>query len=231
MPYTKRATRYLEATRTRRAKAAAAARAGPAMPIATMARFNRAGSELKAINYLTPVGFNSIGSSWVEFDLFNSISQGDDIGQRNGRRIYVRAIEIRGILAGAQSNIATDDTYNNVRLVLAKYTGAAGSITPLGSSGGAIVITTSIVPGYGQNVQRVFYDKLHTLQSPGRDSVGYMSTAKTITIKLKTPMLVTFNGSGAGTQMDHVVLSAISDSVIAPNPGFTYFGATVYFTD
>jgi len=227
----KRGARYLAATRTRRAKAAAAARAGPAVPITAMARFNRSGSELKSFTSGLPAGFNSIGNAWVETDVFSAIAQGDDISQRNGRRIYVRAIEIRGVLAGAQSNIVTDDAYNDLRLIVAKYTGGTGNITPLASAGAGMSLTSAIIPGNGHNCQRVFYDQLHTLQSPGRDSVGYVATAKTITIKLKTPMLVTFSGTAAGTQMDHVVISATSDSLVAPNPGFTFMSYTVYFTD
>lgn len=227
----KRGARYLEATRARRAKAAAAARAGPAVPLPTMVRYSRAGTELKAQNTILPAGFNSIGNTWAETDLLASLSQGDDIGQRNGRRVYVRAVELRGVLAGAQSNLATDDAYNNVRIVVARYTGGAGSLTPLGSSGGAILFSTALVPGYGQNCQRVYYDKIHTLQSAGRDSVGYVACAKSISIKLKTPMLATFNGVGASTNLDHLVVSCISDSTLAPNPGFILYGCTLYFTD
>lgn len=231
---TKRGSRYLDATRARRAKRVAATRAagaGPAIPISTMAVFNRRGTELKAMALTTPFGFNSIPNTWVETDLLDRLSQGDDIGQRNGRRVYVRAIEIRGLLAGAQSNIVTDDAYNNVRIVIGKYTGGIGALAPLSGSGGAITLSSAIVPGYGQNCVHVYYDQIHTLQSPGRDSVGYVATAKGFVVKLKTPMLCTFSGTGVNTNMDHLVVSCISDSALAPNPGFTFWSAVVYFTD
>jgi len=227
----KRGARYLEATRARRTKAASARRAAGPVSIATMARFSRAGTELKTQLLALPAGFNSVGSSWVESDVLALLAQGDDIGQRNGRRIYLRGLEIRGILAGAQSNIVTDDAYNNLRIVVARYTGTAGGITPLGSSGGGVNFSGPVVPGYGQNCLQVYYDKTHSLQSPGRDSVGYIATAKPISIKLKLNMLCTFQGTGSGSNNDHIVVSCISDSLVAPNPGWTFYSAALHFTD
>lgn len=173
-----------------------------------------------------PAGWGSIGNTWAEHDPLQLVSAGTDIQNRLGRQIYVERLELRGTLVGGQSNIVTDDAYNTFRIVIASYKGAIGPITPLGTAG--IPLHYPILQGL-LTVEKVYYDKTIVVASPGRDSTGYMPASRYIRITVPIKRLYNYSQNAASTGMDHLVISCISDSAGAPNPGWNSLQIIPYF--
>lgn len=168
-----------------------------------------------SIQYLA-TNFSAVGNVWVENNFVN-FAQGDDIfAQRQGRRIAVTGFYLNGILQGGQSNLATDDNNNIVRLV----GWVAESATPMatGSTGINDILTKRSNP----YLMNKWMDRYINLRSAGRDSTGYMPASQTLRLyhKFRRPIIVDYSGTGTGTWNKAVGVSMISDSALAPSPGF-----------
>jgi len=157
--------------------------------------------------------WNSIGTSPVIFAPYQWVAEGTEDYQRVGRVIIARVAVIDGVIAGGQSNIATDDAYNVVRLGC--VLGAPG----LNMSG--LTVNTPADPRQFTGVVAFLWDQKFVLQSPGRDSTGYMPALKQVrkTIRLNRPLHYTSNATGTISGYDFVFY-AVSDSSLVPNPGF-----------
>lgn len=150
---------------------------------------------------------------------------GQNYNQKIGRVITPTYFKLRGLLHGAQSNLATDDSHNIFRIcvVSAEY-----DWTPT-----SIQTNNYIDPGKGlfRKVNKVFYDRTIALNSPGRDSTGYMAVQREVNIKipLRSMGKMTFDDSGNPERLLFLVM--VSDSVIIVNPGFTDGVARFYYKD
>lgn len=173
-------------------------------------------SESKYVSQYPTTNFSSVSTSWSEAN-FVSISQGDDVfAQRQGRRIAVTGFYLNGTIHGGQSNLATDDRTNSVRIVGTVSTNA----TPMASAGPGL--SDMITPRATAGVLLKWMDKHIILQSPSGDSTGYMPAIKTVKYyhKFKKPVIIDYSGTTSGTWNKAVCLSMISDSSVVSHPGF-----------
>jgi hypothetical protein len=143
------------------------------------------------------------------------VAQGlDDVGNRVGRLIHLKKVLLECSLVGGQQNIGLDDRYNQVRVMI--------SVGPAGLGSGAFSAMDMTQPSdprlYGIN--RILYDKIHMLQSPGRDSTGYMPAVSQVSVVIPLNLDVSYTGAAGNTLSSQCVyFSAVSDSVVAPHPG------------
>jgi len=160
---------------------------------------------------LTTVG--SIGTSWTE--IYPGIIEGTaGDSNRIGRRLSIKSIEIRGVLKPA-------DAYNVVRMVLS----VSSSASPMVGSGVGID-DPLLKPSYiGKVLKRVLFDKYILLNQGLIDSATTEYTPKLVPFKyyktFKKPIIVTYADSLSTTFDKILVLSIISDSIIASHPVFT----------
>lgn len=150
---------------------------------------------------------------------------GTSYGTRIGREIVATYFKFRGLLHGGQSNLATDDSHNIFRIVI--FT-AEGGYT---ASSSTISTNNFIDPGKGiyRQIRKVYYDRTFKLDSPGRDSTGYLAIQKEINIRLKLKFKVKYDDTNVPNKSLHVFM--ISDSALPVNPGFTDGQARLYFKD
>jgi len=169
---------------------------------------------------LSSAPFNSVSSAGAGAD-FNA-SQGTDWSQRIGRRVKVTKLSITGALHGGQSNLATDDSLNVVRIsVVVGVQGTAYS---------TYTVSSQLRPELQEGLVRVLYDNRFPLPVSARDSVGYIPSLRYLNIDVTVDHTVLFNGTGAGdVSSTTVTLLMISDSLLPTNPGFVSGNYTWYF--
>lgn len=175
---------------------------------------------------LTTSLFSSIPAAWQEVNLV-SMSQGVNEGERIGNKIRVTAFQFYGVLSGGQTNSVLDDNRNFVRIVLCTATYPSPLLT-------AVQGVNSPIQRDSCNVLlRKYWDKVVTLDSPGRDSVGYMPPTKIVKYykRFKKPIDIIFANTGAGTSGKFLTLSMISDSGAVPNPGFVQGFYKLHYED
>lgn len=175
--------------------------------------------------YISPGLPSSISSiSWTY--LFPFTDQGvESFSKRVGRKIAITSIQLHGTLQGGQSNLATDDKINSVRIICANFRlnglNALSTVNPFSSA----TLSTPILKSgqYGSYYNKIFYSKVMTLSSPGPDSTGYMPAFRRVHIKilLKKPIIVTYSDNGYEFPNQIPGIAFLSDSALAPNPGFT----------
>lgn len=185
----------------------------------------RPGYEVKFITNPMTAAFASVSTTTSFIDITALIGAGTDYFNRVGRQITLSKLQVSGLLVGGQTNLAVDDSYNSFRITVAA--GNTGMTwTPYGLTQ---VLSADLVPG----LDRVLYDRVFPLSSPGRDSTGYMKALKRIEINLDLPKIVThFQTAAAGSQNGNTVyLVMVSDSVAVPNPGFVDGSWVLRFVD
>ena len=141
---------------------------------------------------------SGIGTSWTENTYVPA--QGAGLSDRIGNKISITELSFSAVLVGGQSNLATDDNRNWFRLVMGIWknsaSGAASSHTPLYSNSypAHLPIDKQTQP----TLLIKCYDKTIVLNSPGRDSTGYMPAQKSIscTYKFSKPVVVTWDALG-----------------------------------
>lgn len=177
----------------------------------------------------SPTDYRSIGNTWLETDLTN-IAQGTGIAQRIGHEIKLKGFNYRGTLVGGQSNLATDDNRNTVRIVLGIWD--ATSSTPLTSNGATIDSYIAKDTTVSKGLVKKLYDSVIELQTPGRDSTGYLPAMKQLRKFIKlNKHFIRYYGSGSTNDNHKLILSMITDSAAPSHPGFVNGYVTVFFED
>jgi hypothetical protein len=168
-------------------------------------------------------GFQTISNTTVVNVVTSGIIGGDDFTNRNGRQILVRQVRLSGLLVGGQSNVITDDAYNQVRIVV--YTmGSNNALT--------FDLTASLDPRVQQNLKHVYLDKLITLHSPARDSVGYLPAIREVNFKVSMQFNQDYVSLAVNaTTGDYLAIAMVSDSTAVPHPGFVSGMIDVIFDD
>lgn len=180
-------------------------------------------AETKRAYYPLASAFGSISSTWQYFSF--ALGQGlDSLGQRIGKKIAITTVSFSGLLHGGQSNLATDDKVNSVRMVVMDCrlnNQALGTLTPLSGIGisDPIYKTTAI----GAMYSKIHYSKVINLASPGPDSTGYMPAIRHVKFRhvYRKPLIINYQDTSSTYPDKMPFICALSDSVLAPNPGFT----------
>lgn len=162
-----------------------------------------------------PTDFSSISSTWSEADRSN-VPAGAGESQRVGRHIAISGVHLEGVLSSGVSNLATDDKYNLVRIVIGIWTTA----TPCAGLDRDLPID-KWYQGKGKLIRKI-YDQVIPLESPGRDSTGYMPALRKVSIhrRFKNPVICTYADDTVNYPDKRVVFSFVSDSGVVTNPGF-----------
>lgn len=182
--------------------------------------------EMKYKNTLSTVSFASISNSWTELNL-TDISQGDSVIHRSGRELMIKAFHLNGILVGGQSNLATDDNRNIVRVVL----GLWDNSTPLTTAGADINSYIAPKQAQGAGLVKKYIDMIIPLVSQGQDSTGYMPAMRKINKFLKMSRKIQYSADTSTSSNTFLVLSMISDSSAVSNPGFVQGSIKIFFQD
>lgn len=197
--------------------------------------------EKKSIESYLNVYYSSIGSTtWTEQTLAN-IVQGMDINARIGRKISVLGVYLDGLLQGGFSGGAADDAYNVVRILLTTCRGLTAA--PMQTMGATLDCpikakgrAEALEPINDRDILRsVLYDKQYILNAKmvDTDGTGYVGGPRRVRIShtFKRPLSVTWGTSGTNSPSVSLWLSMLSDSTIAPSPGFIYGTLKVIFVD
>jgi len=196
-------------------------------------------TEPKIVPYSLATDYPAIDNTWHEHN-FGVLAEGVAGQQRLGERYYIESIYLTGHLMGGQS-VAADDPYNFVRIVIGLWNMGAGT-TPLASLAAQMddplwkkAPFTGVDPaGLAQNLKWKIWDKTIKLQSPGMMADGdLMPAVRNVTYykKFKKPIVMQF-GNVATTYANHsLIVSMISDSSLAPSPGFLTGYIYVKFRD
>lgn len=186
--------------------------------------------EDKTVTISLPASFSSISTTPVEYN-WCQISQGLDTGNRIGRRIRVKSLYFRGIVGLGASQIATDDPYNCLRIILATWKG--NTTTPLASVAGSSVNTVYHVRSGYPLLMKKYADKLVALNtSSGNVGGGYTPVQRKVEFFKKFKHLYINFGDNLYTSADKtLVLSMVSDSGAVPNPGFHAGYARMVYED
>jgi len=186
------------------------------------------GREVNQVNgALATCGFATIGTSIVSFDITKYVPAGTDFGTRTGRAIQLERVLLRGSLIGGQVNGAADESRNTIRLAMVVCSPFMPSIP-----GAAFNLNYPIDKRTWPTLKRVLWDKTLLLRSPDRDSVGYLPAGLQVDVEIPVREIVNYYGATTGYVSDNsVFLVAVSDSALAPNPGFTTGSITIEYID
>lgn len=183
--------------------------------------------ELKRIEtQLSASTMASIPSTGVYLNFVKGLAQGTDYNKRIGDKVAIMGWTLYGQLEGGQSNLATDDSHNFIRIMfLSTQQGAALSPTPNFD----LPINRQTVT----NLIAVYMSKMFSLYSPGRDSTGYMPALKMVKMsrKCRKPIVIKFSQGGSTTPSFDLLMYATSDSGVVPNPGFSNGWLRVFYVD
>lgn len=131
--------------------------------------------------------------------------------------IYPNRLTLGGILQGGQTNVATDDRQNSVRLVV--FEGYTGMLAANVTASWSLSNPTEV--RYLNGSLHVLHDELIPLVSPAPDSTGYMPAIASLHLEIPYSKRITYSGAAANsTSGVTVYLYMISDSGVAPSPGF-----------
>lgn len=185
-------------------------------------------SEDKFNSGLLSLSHASVATTWIEKEL-TELGVGGAGNQRVGDEVMVNNVGFEGVLVGGQANNSLDDNRNIVRIVMAIWDGRVA--TPLATNSVTISDILRKDEIVGKGLIRVLYDKVHILTSPGRDSTGYMPVQKHIKFNKKLLRKFKYASSTATEAQERIVLSIISDSTLAPAPGFVQGKWYITFKD
>jgi len=171
-------------------------------------------------NYLA-IMLPSISSSWTEHVLTN-ISPGSSGNNRIGRRLSVKYLELRGVLAGGNSLTAADDPYSVVRIVLGQWKTQSAPLTTA-----TVTMNMPIMKNMNgcQGLEKKYYDKyipLNVATAEAGAGDGYCPLIRNFHFRkyFKKPLVITFGDDTSNTSDHNIVLSCMSSSGIIPHPGF-----------
>jgi len=162
---------------------------------------------------LASVGTASVVQSVVE------IGGGTAYNERVGRYIELQDLRLTLTLLGGQSNLATDDVYNAVRIVVFRAdTGFSSAFT----------LATVFSPQILNGLEKVYFDRTVVLQPPAADTTGYMVATKQLNLVIPLRELHSYISANAnGSAPSRVFLGMVSDSVAVSNPGLAASSAIV----
>nr|WAE42901.1 MAG: capsid protein [Cressdnaviricota sp.] len=167
----------------------------------------------------------AISNAWTGTQYLGAITPGTGPANRIGNKIRVTGFYFRGLLLGEQTGLATDQTYNQVRLVmLAADNGFVTANLPTGSINQVIDKSNCLDLDYK------IYDKLFLLRSPGVDGVGFMPALKEVKIFKRMNSIINFK-TGTNFPDKNFGMYTQSDSTVIPHPAFATTTLRIYFTD
>jgi hypothetical protein len=187
------------------------------------------GAEVHQLINPAAAWFNSVGTTPIGYDVTGAVVLGQDYINRIGRLISLQRLFISGQLVGGQSNSATDDNRNVFRILVA--------ICDIGTTFTSAVFTVNgtVDPRTMPGLRRVLYDRMFSLNSPGRDSAagGYMPATRMVRVALRVRDRVTYTiGAGVGLNSNEgIYIWMVSDSAAVPHPGFESGSYGITFTD
>jgi len=178
-------------------------------------------TEDKVMYYTLQGLYTTIPNTWTERSLCTPVV-GTSGGDRIGRRIKIKSIQIKGVLTGGQDELLTDDSYNVVRLVLATFNYPSGT-TPLATY--AATIDQPLIKNINlAALRRVYFDKYIPLSCTSTEKGGgdgYTPMPKLVKYYKKfNNLYVTFGDDTVASPDKRLFLSAISDSAAVTHPGF-----------
>ena len=147
------------------------------------------------------------------------ISQGAYGHSRIGDEVFIRRFILKGALLGGQTGLTSDDSYNQIRLLLFIGPPNANMGTQLTNYG--IGLYSPITPSTCPLVYKKLYDKVIHLKSPGFDgTTGYIPTIKHCKISKRINRRATFlYGTTTPSRWD-LYFMYVSDSALPTHPGF-----------
>lgn len=192
--------------------------------------------EDKVIWQKLTANYASIGS-WNEQNICDPV-QGTAQNQRIGKKVNVKAIEIKGVIAQGSAQAALDDAYNVVRVIIATWN--AANNTPMATLEAATtgMINSPVKRGVDDYalLDRKLLDKyiplnVNTTERAAGD--GYTPQVKTFKyykrFKKSLPILWSDNGNTYPNR--RLILSCGSDSTAIPHPGFVSGYCIVHYED
>lgn len=181
-------------------------------------------TETKLFEISPSTPFNSVSTS----PSFSYLSPAAGTGPSNriGRSYTPIRIKAKMLIHGGQSNLATDDSHNVLRITVLR---ADSGISPASFSYG-IGTPLDINKGACKGLREVIYDKEFILDSPGRDSTGYLSKQKWVYINKRLGKKLTMLDDGTTLSSVYNVWM-VSDSALSPSPGVTHGYLRWYFKD
>jgi hypothetical protein len=170
--------------------------------------------------------FGSISDEWIIQDC-SYLQAGTDLVRRLGRKVRITGFGLQGLLVGGQSNLETDDAYNNVRLVI-----FIGTTSMASGDWSSLSISNHIVPGQ-TGVTRVLFDRTYALKVHAPDSTGYVPACKAFNLHIPVTVNVLYNTDAQAYASGSLSLyfALVSDSSAVSNPGFTSGHWYIQFAD
>jgi hypothetical protein len=183
------------------------------------------GKELKYLTAPLTDNFTSC-SNTVAVDMSHAILQGTSLQQRVGRSVHVHNFALSGLLLGGQANSVLDDERNCVRIcVLGVVPGATINTA-------TVNLNTVLDPRYQDGIVKVYHDEFVVLESPGKDTTGYLQAARLVSFKCRINELLNYGSDGSISSSPLAIyLVVTTDSTTVPSPGFTSGVRMLYFTD
>lgn len=157
----------------------------------------------------------TITSTLQQTNLLTAIEEGNDYGNRNGRRINVRKIQLQGYFLIA-------DTTNMCRVLVLQELENSATLTSDLFTGTPSV--TSLRNPEMINKYRVLWDKVVSLTAVSRPQTGMVSLFKKCNIDVR------YNGTTGSPCHNNIFIAYVSDSGSVTHPTFIYT-SRIYFTD
>lgn len=209
-------------------------------------------SQQSQINSLKQIVYNNLQPCWIDtqqtmtagaggtifpnFCGLQSIAQGDDQNQRQGNRIVVKSIHLRGLL-----NVAVGDTFNQYRFIVF----STPDNTPTTPSVSDILETSDLYSFYKKNSSikyKIHWDKTYQMSNVlanvgtvaptelnGCPYPNYITVDKTIKFKNH---IIWYRGVGNGQPIKNAIYClVVSDSISqvpSGHPQYSYYSRMNY---
>lgn len=190
--------------------------------------------EDKHVSYSLVTHAGTITDTWIELNI-SDIAQGYTGITRVGRKINLTALEIKGVIGSGSDELATDDPYNVVRMMVALWYGGGGT-TPLGTAGVTLNQPVTKDQNSRNFLMRKYVDKYIPLEVTSTEKGagdGYTPQLKTVRYykRFKKPIGIQFGDDNAIYPDKRLMISFLSDSTAATSPGFVAGYWMLHFED